>query len=137
MPPQRKIGLFLFLTLSLSMLSYIPIIHAGTGNIQGGLFVLTLMWLPGLAATLTPFLATRSLRGLGWRFGSARWPGVAYFLPVVYTLPVYIFTWLTGLWSTSPGQLVAAVVLKLQFYTLVRRNSFLPWSLLRVNYRPV
>lgn len=70
MSPQEKISLFL--TFALSFFSYIPIIHAGTAHEQGGLFVLTLMWSPGLAAILTQLIAIRSLRGMGWRFGSTR-----------------------------------------------------------------
>jgi len=66
-------------------------------GVQGGLFVFTLMWSPGLAALLTQLIATRSLRGMGWRLGSPRWLGIAWILPVVYALPVYAFTWLTGL----------------------------------------
>jgi membrane protease YdiL (CAAX protease family) len=99
MSPKRKVGLFLFLTLVLSSLSYVPIIRAGTGNVQGGLFVLTMMWSPGLAAILIQLIATRSLHGLGWRLGPARWLAIAYILPIVYALPVYAFTWLTGLGS--------------------------------------
>jgi membrane protease YdiL (CAAX protease family) len=97
MSPQKKVSLFLCLTVALSLLSYIPIIRAGTANVQGGIFVLTLMWSPGLAAILAQLITTRSLRGMGWRLGPARWLGLAYILPVVYTLPVYAFTWLTGL----------------------------------------
>jgi membrane protease YdiL (CAAX protease family) len=99
MSPQKKVSLFLFLTLVLSSLSYVPIIRAGTGNVQGGIFVLTMMWSPGLAAILTQLIVTSSLRGLGWRLGSARWLGIAYILPIVSALPVYAFTWLTGLGS--------------------------------------
>jgi uncharacterized protein len=99
MSPKRKISLFLFLTLVFSSLSYVPIIRAGTGNVQGGLFVLTMMWSPAVAAILTQLIATRSLRGLGWRLGSVRWLVIAYILPIVYALPVYAFTWLTGLES--------------------------------------
>jgi membrane protease YdiL (CAAX protease family) len=58
-----------------------------------------MMWSPGIAGMLTQLIATRSLRGLGWRLGSARWLGLAYILPIVYTLPVYALTWLTGLGS--------------------------------------
>ena len=97
MPPQKKVGWFLFLTLVLSSISYIPIIRAGTGNVQGGLFVLTMMWSPAISAILTQLIATRSLRDLGWGLGSARWLAIAYILPIAYTLPVYAFTWLTGL----------------------------------------
>jgi membrane protease YdiL (CAAX protease family) len=97
MSPQKKISIFLFLTFAFSSLSYIPIIRAGTIGIQGGLFVFTMMWSPGLAAILTQFITTRSFRGLGWRPGQARWLGLAYILPAAYALPVYAFTWLTGL----------------------------------------
>jgi membrane protease YdiL (CAAX protease family) len=99
MSPKKKVSLFLFLTLFFSSLSYVPIIRAGTANVQGGLFVLTMMWSPAVAAILTQLIATRSLRGLGWRLGSARWLVIAYILPIVYALPVYAFTWLTGLGS--------------------------------------
>jgi membrane protease YdiL (CAAX protease family) len=97
MSPQKKLSLFLFLTLVLSMFSYVPIIRAGTLNVNGGMYVLTMMWSPGLAAILTQLITNRTWRGLGWRFGSARWLGTAYILPIAYALPVYFFTWLTGL----------------------------------------
>jgi len=97
MPPQRKVILFLTLTVFLSALSYFPMLRAGTVGVQGGLFVFTLMWSPGLAALLTQLIATRSLRGLGWRLGSPRWLGIAWILPVLYAFPVYAFTWLIGL----------------------------------------
>jgi membrane protease YdiL (CAAX protease family) len=97
MSPQKKVSLFLILTVLFSALSYFPILRAGTIGVQGGLFVFTLMWSPGLAALLAQLIATRSLRGMGWRLGSARWLGIAWILPVLYALPVYAFTWLTGL----------------------------------------
>ena len=97
MSPQKKVILFLILTVSFSALSYFPMLRAGTMGVQGGLFVFTLMWSPGLAALLTQLIATRSLRGMGWRLGSPRWLGIAWILPVVYALPVYAFSWLTGL----------------------------------------
>ena len=96
MSPQKKITIFLILTVFFSALSYFPMLRAGTVGVQGGVFVLTLMWSPGLAALLTQLIATRSLRGLGWRLGSARWLGIAWILPILYALPVYAFTWLTG-----------------------------------------
>jgi len=97
MSPQKKITIFLILTVCFSALSYFPMLGAGTVGVQGGVFVLTLMWSPGLAAILTQLIATRSLRGMGWSLGSARWLGIAWILPVLYALPVYAITWLTGL----------------------------------------
>jgi len=129
---QRKAILFLTLTVLFSALSYFPMLRAGTVGVRGGLFILTLMWSPGLAALLTQLIAARSLRGLGWRLGSVRWLGIAWILPVVYALPVYALpvyalTWLTGLGifpnpsriarlaeeysSTSPATTVVIVVL--------------------------
>jgi membrane protease YdiL (CAAX protease family) len=97
MSPQKKIILFLFLILAFSIFSYVPIIRAGTLNVNGGVYVLTMMWSPGLAAILTQLISNHTLRGLGWRFGSPRWLGIAYILPIAYALPVYMFTWLAGL----------------------------------------
>jgi membrane protease YdiL (CAAX protease family) len=99
MSPRKKVTLFLVLTFALSALSYAPIISAGTASVGGGIFVLTMMWSPGLAALVTQLIATRSLRGLGWRLGPARWLGLAYILPVIYSLPVYGLAWLAGLGS--------------------------------------
>jgi len=97
MAPKKKITIFLILTVCFSALSYFPILSAGTVGVQGGVFILTLMWSPGLAAILTQLIATRSLRGMGWSLGSTRWLGIAWILPVLYALPVYAITWLTGL----------------------------------------
>jgi len=95
--PQKKVILFLILTALFSALSYFPMLRTGTIGVQDGLFVFTLMWSPGLAALLTQFITTRSLRGMGWRLGRARWLGIAWILPVLYALPVYAFAWLIGL----------------------------------------
>ena len=94
MSPKKKVALFLILTFSFSILSLLPVIITRTGTIVN---TITLMWSPGLAAILTQLIATRSLRGLGWRLGSARSLGIAFVLPVVFALPVYAITWLTGL----------------------------------------
>jgi hypothetical protein len=110
--PHKKISLFLFLTLALSLFSYVPIIRAGTLNVNDGILVLTLMYSPGLAVILTQLIATHSLRGLSWRFGSARWPGIVYLLPLVYTLPVYTLTWFTGIGTFSKPRLFASIAEK-------------------------
>ena len=46
---------------------------------------------------MTQLISDRTLRGLSWRFGSPRWLGIAYILPIAYALPVYMFIWLAGL----------------------------------------
>jgi hypothetical protein len=109
MLPRKKITLFLALTLGLSLLSAIPILAAGSLQAQGGIFTLTLMWAPGVAALITQFISRRSLRGLGWRFGAGRWLGLAYILPVLYALPVYLLVWLAGLGGFPNPELLEAL----------------------------
>lgn len=106
MSPKTRVILFLALTIGLSALSYIPILVSGSLYGTGGLFMLTLMWSPGLAAIVTQLIATRSLRGLGWKPGQFRWLGLAYILPVLYGLPVYAFVWLTRLGGLPNPELV-------------------------------
>lgn len=94
---QKRVTLFLVLTLSLSTLAYIPLIRIGARSEESVPYVLILMFSPGLAAILTQLITTRSLRGMGWRLGSTRWLVIAFVLAILYALPVYAFTWLTGL----------------------------------------
>ena len=128
MSPQKKISLFLFLTLALSMFSYVPIILAGTLSVNGGMYVLTMMWSPGLAAILTQLISDRTLRGLGWRFGSPRWLGIAYILPIAYALPVYMFTWLAGLGFSPFCSLITAQDMPIQPWPLHYVRPIIHWS---------
>ncbi len=97
------------MTLTFSAVSYVPILSSGKLSTHGGLFVLTLMWSPGLAAIVTQLIASRSLRGLGWRLGAGRWLGLAYILPIAYALPVYVIAWVTGLGTFPNSDLVASL----------------------------
>ena len=115
---RRKVGWFLALTLVLVTAAYVPILRGG-GEMKM-LPVAILMWMPGLAALLTQLITTRSLRGLGWRPRTAGLLGLALVLPLLYALPVYGLTWLTGLakfnpagWSAEAGGLAALPALGL------------------------
>ena len=37
------------------------------------------------------------MRGLGWSWGSGRYQWWAYVIPLLYTVPVYLVVWLSGL----------------------------------------
>ena len=115
---RRKITLFLILATLLVSAAYVPILRGG-GEMK--MFpVAILMWMPGLAALLTQLITTRSLKGLGWRPRTAGLLGLALVLPLLYALPVYGLTWLTGLarfnpagWSAEAGGLAALPALGL------------------------
>jgi CAAX protease family protein len=55
------------------------------------------MWSPALAAFITRWLFRESPRDLGWSWGSGHYQAWAYLIPVLYSLPVYLLVWLTGL----------------------------------------
>lgn len=94
---KKRIATFLVLTLVFSAVFWFLILSAGTIQASGGLLTAGLMWCPGLAALVTSLVYRRSLRGLGWRLGSARWLLVSYGLPLGYAAVVYILAWVTGL----------------------------------------
>lgn len=106
----KKITVFLGVTLLISSILEIGIISAGSLNANDGLYVFFLMWSPGLAAIITQLFFERSLKGLGWKPGKAKYLGLAYIIPVGYCLVVYGFTWLSGLGGIPGAQLVKAAV---------------------------
>jgi membrane protease YdiL (CAAX protease family) len=108
--PRTKITIFLGLTIALSMIAWVPIVRAGTVGIGGGYYTLGAMWCPGIAAILTRLITQRNLSGMGWIPRTPKLLGLAYILPFIYALPVYLFVWGTGLggfnpgsWATQPG----------------------------------
>jgi membrane protease YdiL (CAAX protease family) len=105
MTPNRrnisKIATFLVITFGFSSIFYALIISAGTVNAQGGLYLMGLMWSPGIAGLVTQLLFERSLRQMGWRPGKAKYQWLGYLLPVIYGLVMYGIVWLTGLGGFS------------------------------------
>jgi membrane protease YdiL (CAAX protease family) len=97
------------------------------------MYVLTIMWSPGLAAILTQLISARTLGGLGWRVGPPRWLGIAYILPIVYALPIYVFTWLTGLGVFPNHTRIAALAERYSSSNVVTTVSIFLWISLTVD----
>lgn len=95
--PRKEIITFLILTFAFSAIFWALIMREKSINAQGGLLTLGLMWCPGFSAMLTRFIYHRSLRGLGWKLGPAKWLLLAYLLPLAYGFVPYAITWLSGL----------------------------------------
>lgn len=102
--PRTKILIFLALTVVLSTFWWVPIIRAGNDSAGGGLFVIGLMWSPGIAAILTRLITQRNLRGQGWKPRPLKLLGLAYILPLLYALPVYLLAWEVGLGGFDPSK---------------------------------
>jgi uncharacterized protein len=105
--PKKKIITYLLLLLLLSCIFYAFIISAGTLQAQGGLYVLALMWCPGIAGMLTQLIYEHSLRGLGWKPGKFKYLAQAYLLPLGYCLVVYGITWISGLGNFPNAEYLA------------------------------
>lgn len=94
--PRKLIATFLVLTTILAACCYVPIVSARSLGAGGGMWVLCLMWSPGIAGLVTRLAWQRDLRGIGWRWGAWRYPAIGYLLPPSAALIVYALVWLTG-----------------------------------------
>ncbi|MFQ5742040.1 MAG: CPBP family intramembrane glutamic endopeptidase [Acidobacteriota bacterium] len=99
----KAIITYLVLTFAFSSVFYYRIITGGRLAAAGGLYVLGLMWCPGLAALTTSLLLRGSFRDLGWGWGKTRYQLVAYALPLGYAGVVYVPVWLSGLGKIDAG----------------------------------
>lgn len=103
--PRFKIIAFVLLTALFSSFFYTLIIRAGSLSANNGLYVLGLMWCPGVAAIIVRLVTQRDLRGQGWGLGPLRYIGLAYILPVLYAAPVYGAVWAIGFGGFSADAL--------------------------------
>jgi hypothetical protein len=79
---KRKILTFLVLAFGLSSIFYWLILSAGGLDAVGGLYVLGLMWSPGVAGLATRLIYQGNLQGMGWGWGETRYQTASYFLPL-------------------------------------------------------
>lgn len=92
-----RLPLFLFLLLAISVLAQTPLLRAGGVQQASPLWVLLIMWSPGLAAILSKLALDRSLKGMGWGWGRCRYQLVGYLIPPVTAGAVYGTVWLARL----------------------------------------
>lgn len=106
---QKKVIVFLALTFALCLPLYGAILSAGSLGTGGGIYVVGLMWCPGIAGLLTRLVFQRNLRGIGWGWGGSRYQALSYLLPVLAGLVVYGIVWSTGLGGFTGERLTAGV----------------------------
>jgi len=97
----KKVLTFILLTFALSAAPLAVIVSAGSMKAAGMVWVVFVMWSPGLAAIITQLVFHKSLRGLGWGWGKTRYQALGYLLPLVYTSATYALVWLFGLGKIS------------------------------------
>lgn len=101
-----RIVTFLVLTFGLSSIFYFKIITGGEGI---GPWLLPLMLCPGVSAILTKLIFDRSLKGLGWKPGPAKWLGLGYLLPILYGAVIYGIVWIVGLGGFTTDEVAEMV----------------------------
>lgn len=94
---KKTVITFLALTLLFSSIFYLLVITQGGMRAGSGLYVISLMWCPGVAAFVTRLLYQKNLRGMGWGWGSTRYQLLSYALPLLYSAVSYVLIWVTGL----------------------------------------
>ena len=90
----RQILTFVALVILFSCVPYFLVIHTGHLDVGNGMAVFLLMWCPAFAAFATCQIHRIDIASLGWRWRPVRYELWAYLLPVLYSLPVYLVTWL-------------------------------------------
>ena len=109
---------YLALTFALSAVFYALIISAGSLGARGGLYVLALMWSPGVSAMLTRLIFHRNIAGLGWKPGAPKWLALAYVLPLAYAGTAYGLVWVTGLGDVDLSRFTTPVLTFIALGTL-------------------
>jgi len=106
---RRDIVLYLLLATLLSGLVDALIIGKGRLGAGFGLYSLTLMWTPALAALLTCWWRGIPLAELGWRWPATRWLLAGWLIPFGYAFAAYSVVWLSGLGRYAEPGYVAQI----------------------------
>lgn len=109
----KKIGCFYILTMLFSGVFNCFLLRAGKSTSVGKdaaslLYVTGAMWSPGLAALATKRIFGESIRDLPWQWHDHRHPTLGYLIPILYTVPLYLVVWLTGLGGFNKAELQKA-----------------------------
>jgi membrane protease YdiL (CAAX protease family) len=93
----KKIGCFYALTMLFSGVFGAFVLRAGQMAAGNMLYITGAMWSPALAVFATKGIFGESIRELPWKWGNARYAWLGYVIPILYTVPVYLIVWLSGL----------------------------------------
>ncbi|HEX3383833.1 MAG TPA: type II CAAX endopeptidase family protein [Mucilaginibacter sp.] len=93
---RKAIALFLLFTIGLSAIFYFLIIHTGKLGSGFGIYVMGLMWCPGLSALITSKVLKRKVSEIAWQWSKSIYMLWAYLVPFIYALVAYLIIWSAG-----------------------------------------
>jgi uncharacterized protein len=94
---RQQVRTYLVLVFLLSSLFYFLILRAHTLRGGAGLYVVCLMWCPGIAGMLVLKLNGRKLRELGWKWPAPKYAAMSWYIPLFYAVLAYGIVWSFGL----------------------------------------
>ena len=103
---QKKIGVFLLLTFTISSFFYYIMVSTGTASIIGGFW----MWSPGIAGILTTIMFREKLRNIGWQIGERIYLLIGFLIPLLYATMIYSVVWISGLGGFKPESPVRILI---------------------------
>lgn len=106
----RQILIFIVLVFAFSSVPYAMIIHTHHIAAGHGMAVRLVMWCPTFAALATCASFRIKLSSLGWKWRPVKYEALAYLLPLLYALPVYVFTWIAIRGSSAFGTFAQHIV---------------------------
>ena len=109
---NKRVVTYVILTFALSIPFYYLVVQNGGLTGVGAIYVMPLMWMPGLAGLITTFVYQRNIRGMGWSLGKPKYYLIAYLLPILYAGIAYGVVWLSGLGGVDFSQLGTGGLLK-------------------------
>ena len=115
---RAQLATFLTLTFLSSAVWWGLIVREGSLGANGGMYVLGLMWSPGVSAIITRLIFQQNVRRLGWTPGAPKWLALAYVLPLAYAGVAYGLVWATGLGGVDLGKFTTPVATFIALGTL-------------------
>ncbi len=112
---RTQIITYLIFLVLLSSVFYYLILQAGGMRAGGGVFVLCLMWCPGLAGMATLKLNGRSLSDLGWKWGEPKYQFFSWLTPILYATLAYLIVWIFGFGKFGKPEYIEGLVRRSHF----------------------
>lgn len=94
---KQQIATYLFFLALFSSVFYFFILRSHSLGSGAGMYVVGLMWCPGLAGMLTLKLNGRSMADMGWRWPARKYAAMSWYVPLLYAAIVYAIVWAAGL----------------------------------------
>ncbi len=114
---RRQVLTYLVLVFLFSSCFYFLIIYSKHLSAGAGHYVFGIMWCPALAAFATLKLNGRSLGDLGWKWPTANYALMSWYVPLTYAAIAYAVVWASGLGGFPNRDFIATLAARMGLRT--------------------